>query len=141
MVFLLGGWRDGSGGALRLGVEHGAWCVGCCWALMAALFALGVMSIPWMAFVAALIAAEKLVPWDRSTSLCISALLAVIGVSVALAPDRVPGLVLPDSAGGREARMMMQGGSMHEPMKEAPTGRSPKHHSMGGGTRNEPMGP
>jgi predicted metal-binding membrane protein len=140
MAFLLGGWRDGSGGALRLGVEHGAWCVGCCWALMAALFALGVMSIPWMAFVAALIAAEKLVPWARSTSLCISALLAVIGVSVALAPDRVPGLVLPDSAKGREARMMMQGGSMHERMEEARPGRSPKQRSMGGGTRNEPMG-
>ena len=41
-----------------MGVKHGAWCVGCCWALMAALFALGVMSIAWMAFVAALIAAE-----------------------------------------------------------------------------------
>jgi predicted metal-binding membrane protein len=166
MVFLFGGWRDGSGGALRLGVEHGAWCIGCCWALMAALFALGVMSIPWMAFVAALIAAEKLLPWARSTSLGITVLLAVIGLSVALAPDRVPGLVLPDSAQGREARMMTHGGSLHDGMKpermgpknarmggsihqrmhpdrmgskDGQMGGSGKHDSMGGGPREAPM--
>ena len=60
--FLLGAWRDGRAGALQMGAKHGAWCVGCCWALMASLFALGVMSIAWMAFVAALIAAEKIAP-------------------------------------------------------------------------------
>jgi predicted metal-binding membrane protein len=147
MTFLFGGWRDGSGGALRLGVEHGAWCVGCCWALMAALFALGVMSIPWMAVVAALIAAEKLLPWARGTSLGITALLAVIAVSVALVPDLVPGLVLPDSAKGRDARMMIQGGSRHERMKRGRTGSehdrmggSMKHDSIRGGTREEPTG-
>ena len=48
-----------------MGAKHGAWCVGCCWALMAALFALGVMSLAWMAFVAALIALEKTLPWRR----------------------------------------------------------------------------
>jgi predicted metal-binding membrane protein len=111
LAFLFGGWRDGGIGALRLGVEHGAWCVGCCWALMAGLFALGVMSIAWMAFVAALIAAEKLLPWARSTSLCITLLLAVLGLSVALVPDRVPGLRLPDSPEAHAAQMMMQGGS------------------------------
>ena len=63
--FLLGAWRDGRAGALRMGARHGAWCVGCCWALMASLFALGVMSIVWMAFVAALIAVEKTLPWRR----------------------------------------------------------------------------
>jgi predicted metal-binding membrane protein len=117
LTFLFGGWRDGSLGALRLGVEHGAWCVGCCWALMAALFALGVMSIAWMAFVAALIAAEKLLPWGRSASLSIAVLLAVLGVSVALVPDRVPGLVLPDSAQARDASVMMRDGEMREGMK------------------------
>ena len=63
--FLLGAWRDGRIGSLQMGVRHGAWCVGCCWALMASLFALGVMSIVWMAFVAAIIAAEKTLPWRR----------------------------------------------------------------------------
>ena len=55
-MFLLTAWRPGRAGALRMGIQHGAWCVGCCWALMAALFALGVMSIGWMALIAALIA-------------------------------------------------------------------------------------
>ena len=49
---LLGSWRDGWSGALRMGMRNGAWCVGCCWALMASLFALGVMSAVWMAVVA-----------------------------------------------------------------------------------------
>ena len=83
MSFLFGGWRDGSLGAFRLGVGHGAWCVGCCWALMAALFALGVMSVPWMAFIGALIAAEKLLPWARGPSIAISVLLAVLAVLTA----------------------------------------------------------
>ena len=107
--FLFDTWKDGPLGALRLGLEHGAWCVGCCWALMAALFALGVMSIAWMAFVAAVIAAEKLLPWSKWASLSIAILLAVLGVSVALVPDRVPGLVQPDSVQADRAQMMMRG--------------------------------
>ena len=66
--FLLGSWREGLSGALAMGAKHGAWCVGCCWALMASLFALGVMSIAWMAFVAGLIAAEKTLPWGRAVT-------------------------------------------------------------------------
>jgi predicted metal-binding membrane protein len=62
---LLGSWRDGFAGALRMGAKNGAWCLGCCWALMASLFALGVMSVPWMAVVAGLIAIEKTLPWRR----------------------------------------------------------------------------
>jgi hypothetical protein len=61
--FLLGSWRDGKSGVVRMGMENGAWCVGCCWALMASLFALGIMSLVWMAFVAGLIAVEKVFPW------------------------------------------------------------------------------
>lgn len=63
---LLGHGRPGRVGALRIGVEHGGICVGCCWALMAALFALGVMSIGWMALIAALISAERLLPGTGS---------------------------------------------------------------------------
>jgi predicted metal-binding membrane protein len=94
--FLTERWRDGIGGALRLGLEHGAWCVGCCWALMAALFALGVMSIAWMVFIAALIAIEKLLPWKRVANRGIAVVLAVLGLAVAFAPGSVPGLTLPD---------------------------------------------
>jgi len=93
--FLLGSWRDGSAGAVRMGAQHAAWCVGCCWALMAALFALGVMSLVWMAVVAALIAAEKTIPWRRPVVWGTTAFLLALAVMVAVAPHAVPGLVVP----------------------------------------------
>jgi predicted metal-binding membrane protein len=92
--FLLGAWRDGAGGALAMGARHGAWCVGCCWALMAALFALGAMSLAWMAFVAALIALEKTLPWSRAATVGTAALLLALGVLLVVAPDAVPGLTV-----------------------------------------------
>ena len=76
--FLIGAWRDGLRGAFEMGARHGAWCIGCCWALMAALFALGVMSVAWMAFVAALIAVEKLVPWRRTATYGVAGVLLVL---------------------------------------------------------------
>jgi predicted metal-binding membrane protein len=116
MMFLLTSWRSGREGALRMGIEHGAWCVGCCWALMAALFALGVMSIGWMAFIAALIAIEKLVPWKAVANRGVAVLLVVLGLAVAFAPERVPGLTLPDSPQAARAMqaMGMEQGKMHQ---------------------------
>jgi predicted metal-binding membrane protein len=93
--FLLGAWRNGRRGALRMGARHGAWCVGCCWALMASLFALGVMSVAWMAFVAGLIALEKTLPWRRVATYGTAVLLLALGLLVLLAPDAIPGLTLP----------------------------------------------
>jgi predicted metal-binding membrane protein len=90
-------WRPGRVGALRMGVEHGRVCVGSSWALMAALFALGVMSVGWMVLVAALIAAEKLLPWEQVASRGSVVLLAVLAVAVAVAPEDVPGLTIPGS--------------------------------------------
>jgi predicted metal-binding membrane protein len=98
--FLLGAWRDGAAGALRMGVEHGAWCVGCCWALMVALFTIGVMSVTWMAFIAALIAAEKLLPWRRAIVGAVTLLLVALALGVTLVPERVPGLTVPGSSEG-----------------------------------------
>jgi len=98
--FLLGNWRDGLGGALSMGMKHGAWCVGCCWALMAALFALGVMSIAWMAFVAAVIALEKLLPWRRVATYATAAILVALALLLLVAPDLVPGLTVPGDDGG-----------------------------------------
>jgi predicted metal-binding membrane protein len=92
---LLGSWRDGLPGALQMGAKHGAWCVGCCWALMAALFALGVMSIAWMAFVAALIAAEKTLPWGRVVTYGTATILVVLGVLIVAVPSAIPGLTIP----------------------------------------------
>jgi predicted metal-binding membrane protein len=108
-MFLMERWRPGRVGALRVGVEHGAWCLGCCWALMAALFALGVMSIGWMAFIAALIAAEKLLPWRVVANRGIALLLLVLGLSVAITPASVPGLTLPDSPEAMRAMQSMEG--------------------------------
>jgi predicted metal-binding membrane protein len=93
--FLIGSWRAGRLGAFRMGAKNGAWCVGCCWALMAALFALGVMSIVWMAFVAGLIAIEKTVPWRRAAVYGTAAILFGLGVLVLVAPDAIPALTTP----------------------------------------------
>jgi predicted metal-binding membrane protein len=83
--FLLGSWRDGLLGGLRMGAKNGAWCVGCCWALMASLFALGVMSIAWMAFVAGIIAIEKTLPWRRLASYGTAVALLVLGATLIFA--------------------------------------------------------
>lgn len=87
--------RPAAMGALWMGVEQGGFCVGCSFGLMAALFALGVMSIAWMLLIAALIAIEKLLPWDVLPSGVTAAVLALLGVAVMLFPDQVPGLTIP----------------------------------------------
>jgi predicted metal-binding membrane protein len=93
--FLLGSWRDGLSGALQMGAGHGAWCVGCCWALMAALFALGVMSLVWMLLIAGLIALEKLIPSRRLATCGTAALLLALAAGVLVAPGSLPGFVIP----------------------------------------------
>jgi predicted metal-binding membrane protein len=100
--FLVGAWREGASGPLRMGARHGAWCVGCCWALMASLFALGIMSVAWMAFVAGLIAAEKILPWRRVATVGTAALLIALGTLLLAAPDAIPSLTVPvhDPMGG-----------------------------------------
>jgi predicted metal-binding membrane protein len=97
--FLLGAWRAGLGGALGMGARHGTWCIGCCWALMASLFALGVMSIAWMALVAALIAVEKTLPWRRTATYGTALLLAALGLLLLVAPEAIPGLTIPGDNG------------------------------------------
>jgi predicted metal-binding membrane protein len=109
LMFLMSHWRRGRIGGLRMGIAHGGWCIGCCWALMAALFALGVMSLGWMALIAALIAAEKLLPWRAIASGGIAVLLLVLGLGVAFAPASVPGLTLPDSPQAMRAMPGMDG--------------------------------
>jgi predicted metal-binding membrane protein len=78
-----------------MGAKNGAWCVGCCWALMASLFALGVMSVLWMAVVAGLIAVEKTLPWRRPATYGTAAVLLVLGVLLLVSPDVIPGLTSP----------------------------------------------
>jgi predicted metal-binding membrane protein len=108
LAFVMTNWRDGRVGAVVMGVKHGAWCVGCCWALMASLFALGVMSVGWMVFVAALIAVEKLVPWRGVANRGVAVSLLVLGLAVAFVPESVPGLTIPHQAQGTDH------GKMHD---------------------------
>jgi predicted metal-binding membrane protein len=110
--FLVTEWRDGRSGALRMGVVHGAWCLGCCWALMAGLFALGAMSVPWMIVIALLIAVEKLVPWPALAVGAVAVTLAALAIGVAAAPASVPGLTVPSHAGGMQMKSM-DGGRMN----------------------------
>jgi predicted metal-binding membrane protein len=106
MMFLAERWRHGRWGGLELGLRHGAWCLGCCWALMAALFAVGVMSLGWMALIAVFIAGEKLLPRPAVARMTVAVLLLGLGLGVAFVPAEVPGFGTPDGA-------MHHGGSHH----------------------------
>lgn len=75
-------WRSGHSGALRMGLEHGSYCVGCCWLLMALLFVGGVMNLVWIAGLALLVLIEKLAPLGLSIGRVLGAVLIVAGVSL-----------------------------------------------------------
>jgi predicted metal-binding membrane protein len=88
-----------------MGIRNGAWCVGCCWALMASFFALGIMSVIWMAIVAGLIALEKTLPWRRVAVYGTAGVLLALGVLLLAMPETIPGLTIP-------------GGGMMSPMNQ-----------------------
>jgi predicted metal-binding membrane protein len=81
--FLLNEWRPGRGGAIVMGARHGAFCVGCCWALMALLFVLGVMNLWWIALVAAVVLLEKIVP-SQALTRALGASLMVWGAALVM---------------------------------------------------------
>lgn len=82
VAFLMRRWRDGTSGAFRLGVEHGALCVGCCWALMLLLFAGGVMNLTVIAALTAFVLIEKLTPFGPRSVRITGAALVVFGIWV-----------------------------------------------------------
>jgi predicted metal-binding membrane protein len=90
--------------AVRSGVENGLYCVGCCWGLMVVLFALGVMSLLWMAVIAGVVFAEKVLPSGVRLTRFVGIALVVLGIWVAAAPSSVPGLTEP----GHEPSMQME---------------------------------
>lgn len=92
--------RPGAAGAVAMGLEHGAWCVGFCLGPMLALFAVGVMSLTWMALVAVVIFAEKVLPVGTRLTAPIAVMLIALGAAIALAPGNVPGLAEPGSMHG-----------------------------------------
>ncbi|MDQ3720003.1 MAG: DUF2182 domain-containing protein [Actinomycetota bacterium] len=111
LQFLTERWREGRAGALRMGFEHGGWCVGCCWGLMATLFALGVMSLVWMVVAAGLIAVEKMLPVKAVANRLVTAVLVALALAVALVPSETPALTQPGSPAAHRAEMRMMGPS------------------------------
>jgi predicted metal-binding membrane protein len=93
--FLLGRWRPGRAGSLALGVTHALYCVGCCWALMVVLVAAGAMGLSWVLLIAALVAAEKLLPGGEWIARLAGGALLLLGLLVAARPGLLV-LLRPD---------------------------------------------
>ena len=77
--FLMSNWRDGSSGAFLMGFRHGLFCLGCCWALMAVLFVVGVMNLAWVGVLTLFILAEKIGPTGARVSRVGGAILLALG--------------------------------------------------------------
>ena len=78
--FLLSDWREGLAGAWHMGVRHGFYCLGCCWALMTLLFVGGAMNLPWIAALASLVAIEKLAPRGQLIAQALGGAMIAVGV-------------------------------------------------------------
>ena len=89
-TFIMTSWRDGAAGALRMGLLHGAYCLGCCWLLFAILFPLGIMNIAAMAVITLVVFAEKTLPWGRAAARVAAVALVAYGAAVVAAPDLLP---------------------------------------------------
>jgi len=94
--FLFGHWRAGWQGGLAMGWTHALYCLGCCWALMVVLAVAGAMGLPWVFLIAAIVAAEKLLPGGEWVARLTGAALVVLGLAVAARP----GLAIALRAGG-----------------------------------------
>ena len=88
-------WREGNIGAAAMGIRHGLVCVGCCWALMAVMFAVGAMSLAWMALLTMFMFAEKMLPKGQTLTIPIACFLLVMGVWIAMFPETAPLLKHP----------------------------------------------
>ena len=86
LSFLLGHWTPGPVGALRMGIEHGLYCTGCCWGLMAVLVVAGAMGLAWVVLIAVVVFVEKLLPRGQWAATAAGVLLVALGVVVALQP-------------------------------------------------------
>ncbi len=90
ITFIMTSWRDGTAGALRMGLLHGFYCLGCCWLLFVILFPLGIMNIAAMAVITLVIFAEKTLPWGRAAARAAAAALIVYGFAVVIEPQYLP---------------------------------------------------
>ena len=87
LSFVMHHWRSGMGGALRMGAEHGVYCVGCCWVLFVLLVVVGLSSLPWMGLITLIVSAEKLLPYGRPVTLGIAGLLCALGLLTLINPN------------------------------------------------------
>lgn len=106
--FIMTSWRDGTGGALRMGMAHGVYCLGCCWLLFAILFPLGIMNMTAMAVLTLVVFAEKTLPWGRLGPRLTAAVLVAYGAVVIAAPQILPTFPASHSM-ARPAQMQMPG--------------------------------
>lgn len=93
LSFLLHGWRNGRTGALRMGLHHGLYCLGCCWLLFLILVPLGVMNIAAMLVVTVVVFAEKALPWGRGVGELAAVVLVMYGIAILLQPSLLPTIV------------------------------------------------
>jgi predicted metal-binding membrane protein len=82
LSFIVTSWREGRGGAFRMGLHHGLYCLGCCWLLMALLFVAGVMNLLWIAAIASFVLLEKIVPRGELVGRVAGIVLVVAGLLV-----------------------------------------------------------
>jgi predicted metal-binding membrane protein len=117
ITFIMTSWRDGAIGALRMGLLHGAYCLGCCWLLFVILFPLGIMNIAAMAVITLIIFAEKTLPWGRLAPRAAAAALVAYGVVVIAAPQVLPTFKQDAAVMPAEMRMKMPGSGSTPGMK------------------------
>jgi predicted metal-binding membrane protein len=115
--FVMHGWREGRGGAVRMGATHGLFCFGCCWGIMAVLFVVGLMNLGWMAALSLLIMAEKVAPRGVVIGRVVGGLFVALGVLMTLQPSLFP-------AAGLAASGSMEMGSMPAPAASLATYRA-----------------
>jgi predicted metal-binding membrane protein len=95
LTFFMRYWRRGNLGAVAMGVRHGLVCVGCCWAMMAVMFAVGAMSLTWMALLSLFMFGEKVLPEGQKLAIPIACFLWAMGGWIALFPGTAPLLKTP----------------------------------------------
>ncbi len=89
-AFIISSWREGYAGSFRMGLEHGIYCLGCCWFLFVILFPLGVMNIVAMALITVLIFAEKSIALGPAISRIAAVALIVYGIAILIIPNLLP---------------------------------------------------
>lgn len=92
LAFIMGEWRDGYAGAVRLGFRHAVYCLGCCWLLFVILFPLGVMNVAAMALLTVLIFAEKALPRGQDIVRLAAVALVIYGLAVIVSPGLLPAM-------------------------------------------------